>query len=99
MRLIDADELAEAFEKHQIHLTTVGDKLSSLVWQDAKFAVWDAPTVDAVEVVRCKDCKHFSAFIKPVEDFDGLCDFDIGICGEVDEDFFCQYGERKDGEK
>lgn len=25
-----------------------------------KFDVADAPTIDAVEVVRCKDCKHLS---------------------------------------
>ena len=59
----------------------------------------DEDSVDTVQVVRCKDCEHFSAFKKPVEDFDGRCGINIGIYGEVDEDFFCQYGERKDGEK
>ncbi len=44
----------------------------------------NAPTVDAVEVVRCKDCKH---------EFGGSCI----ICGfqkRKPEDF-CSYGERK----
>lgn len=44
----------------------------------------NAPTVDAVPVVRCKDCKH---------EFGGSCI----ICGfqkRKPEDF-CSYGERK----
>lgn len=45
----------------------------------------NAPTVDAVPVVRCKDCKH---------EFGGSCI----ICGfqkRKPEDF-CSYGERKE---
>lgn len=52
MRMIDGDKLATEFEKYQMHLTTVGDKISSKVWQDAKFAVYDAPAVDAMPVVH-----------------------------------------------
>lgn len=44
----------------------------------------NAPTVDAVPVVRCKDCKH---------EFGGSCI----ICGfqKRKPDDFCSYGERK----
>lgn len=44
------------------------------------------PTVDAVPVVRCKDCKH---------EFGGSCI----ICGfqKRKPDDFCSYGERKEG--
>ena len=45
----------------------------------------NAPTVDAVEVVRCKDCKHYK----------------IGLCYGwhcVEEDDFCSYGERREEE-
>ena len=45
-----------------------------------------APTADVVEVVRCKDCKHFES------DF---CRYDFALnfcCG----DDFCSYGERKE---
>lgn len=48
------------------------------------------PTVDAVEVVRCKECKHLTA--------DGLCWEKIrGSVGykEISLDDFCSYGERK----
>ena len=43
-----------------------------------------APTVDAVEVVRCKDCKHR---------------FKDSWCEYVDDDdnFYCARGERKEG--
>lgn len=50
----------------------------------------EAPTVEAVEVVRCKDCKHLTA--------DGLCWEKIrGSVGykEISLDDFCSYGERK----
>ena len=50
------------------------------------------PTVDAVEVVRCKDCKYRTEF---------------GHCGDLRQHGilpvaypydFCSYGERKDGD-
>ena len=52
--------------------------------------VSDAPTVDAVVVTRCKDCKYH---------------YDCGVhfCNRLrmncpdDSDFFCSYGEKKDG--
>lgn len=47
-----------------------------------------APTVDAVEVVRCRDCKHW--------------DKDFGWCDKkrihMVSDDFCSYGERKDND-
>lgn len=46
---------------------------------------------DFVEVVRCKDCKHYKPYAKPVEDFDGECI--VREC-ETDENEFCSYGER-----
>ena len=52
-----------------------------------------APTVDAVEVVRCKDCEWS-------EDYRGviLCNNSCGMFGKVTEDDFCSYGERREGE-
>lgn len=50
------------------------------------------PAADVAPVVRCKDCKH------GYEDTGGLC-CSYGPCVDciVPEDFFCSYGERKDG--
>ena len=50
---------------------------------DAK-QIADAPTVDAVEAVRCKDCKHRYS--------DSWCE-----CVDDDDNFYCARGERKDG--
>lgn len=57
---------------------------------DAIDMIEDAPTVDAVPVVRCKDCKDW-----------GPGTGDVPICWETYEpmppDGFCSFGERKDG--
>lgn len=44
-----------------------------------------------VEVVRCEDCQFYKPFIK-VEDFDGRC---LVHCIQIDKEFYCQYGKRK----
>ena len=54
---------------------------------DAK-QIADAPTVDAVEVVRCRDCKHY--------DGKWLCKIS-GVPSRKPCDF-CSHGERKDGD-
>ena len=53
-------------------------------------SVRNAPTVDAVEVVRCKDCKRYQ--------LDSI--FHIGFCDgkRCKDDDFCSYGKRKDGD-
>ena len=64
-------------------------------------AIERAPTVDAVEVVRCKDCKYYcqdkiNGVIcrHPALDFDTEC-FDHWI--NTNPDDFCSYGELKEG--
>lgn len=56
-------------------------------------------TADYVQVVRCKDCKHFKRDIPCVGGTYNGCDQLEGRDGcepYVEEDFFCAYGERKD---
>ena len=61
-------------------------------------AVENAPSVDAVEVVRCKDCKFWEPKI-------GFCDkhsqfdYDELEWDVFEENDFCSYGERKSNEK
>ena len=43
-----------------------------------------APTIDAVEVVRCRDCKHRYS--------DSWCEY-----VDDDDNFYCARGERKEG--
>lgn len=56
----------------------------------AKSFINDAPTIDAVEVVRCKDCKYLM-----FSDCYGECG--KGHMGIVSPYDFCSYGERKEG--
>lgn len=63
-------------------------------WNDALQAAYDnAPAVDAVEVIRCGECKEFEKKRHPV--FAGYCkEFD----SYMSDDDFCSYGERKTDE-
>ena len=47
------------------------------------------PTVDAVPVVRCRECEHYNP-----ESYDISCDNPKGIMGPSEDDF-CSYGKRK----
>ena len=53
----------------------------------------DAPTVDAVPVVRCRECIAYT----PVDDNTGKCVFLIGEHQYVVPDGYCYLGERKEG--
>ena len=57
----------------------------------AKSFIDDAPTVDAVPVVRCKDCKYMTQWA-----YGGYCTVWDGVNG-MGDDGFCNYGERKGG--
>ena len=91
-RLIDADALLDYF-RNEHHESEVIE------------AVKDAPTIDAVPVVRCKDCKHYKSTL--------FCNFHkhrvekIGTCTRYSFGWgpsmakpgdFCSYGERKDND-
>ena len=56
------------------------------------FQIANAPTVDAVEVVRCRDCKRWEPHCNGKA---GICEKRKGVARAND---FCSYGERKDGD-
>ena len=63
MRLIDADKMAvEESEAYISAQCQIKDELmrsvNAVVHTKIQRLIADTPTVDAVEVVRCKDCKH-----------------------------------------
>ena len=59
----------------------------------------EAPTVDAVEVVRCKDCKFYELKNYVVDNIQRMCcENNKGIWTATQPDDFCSYGERRDGE-
>ena len=83
MRMIDADFACKGCIRYK----------TSLPCEEC--VVNDAPTVDAVPVIRCKDCKHWK-FAQHIND--NLChrfDGDPWIPTEPND--FCSYGERKEG--
>ena len=91
-RLIDADKLIDFIDVG--HLRHPGE----LCYSEADVAnlLLHAPTVDAVEVVHCRDCKFG---VTPYGDeHDGLIE-----CSNIHGrplfgcNDFCSYGERKDG--
>ena len=53
----------------------------------------NAPTVDAVPVVRCRECKY--RFKNNGHSKDGCPIIDANIW--MDDDDFCSYGEQKEG--
>ena len=60
--------------------------------EDVIMMIKTAPTVDAVPVVRCRECKWWQ------EDDDiGHCDNPDGLDNYAKPDDFCSYGERKEG--
>jgi dCMP deaminase len=55
---------------------------------------FDAPAVDAVPVVRCKDCKHYDSMQGECYGQDFIFTEDGSLY--VGEEDFCSYGERKE---
>ena len=71
-------------------LNGLGD--TTLVKRNFVAMVKNATTIDAVPVVRCRDCKWWH------EDDDvGHCDNPDGLDNYAKPDDFCSYGERKEG--
>ena len=61
-------------------------------WNDAVEIVENLPSADAIEVVRCKDCKHYDLFNNGCN---GMCLRHIDAFEVFYPDDFCSYGERK----
>ena len=59
MRLIDADELLDEIVERMILFRALGKERVVQNYDFAATVVGDAPTVDAVPVVRCRECKFW----------------------------------------
>lgn len=86
-RLVDADALSKLVgEPIEVFLRRLDLKLP--------------PTVDAVEVVRCKDCRYYHVYLEG----NGHTEKGYGACDwindkSVREDHFCSWGERREDGK
>ena len=88
MRLIDADVLISEFRKEM-------DK-SIFEGRSVREVIDDTPTVDAVPVVRCKDCVYRVIVRDPLM---GTMDcYGCKVMRYNEDDWFCSFGERKDDE-
>lgn len=107
MRLIDADwvdDHLKPYEQSDEEWSVTGGTALRLIHN----AVDNAPTVDAVVVTRCKDCKH----AKRYERADGTAGYSCGHPQNIftygerwdrvfepikEPDDFCSYGKLKEG--
>ena len=84
-RLIDAMNTVTKISKRVTPLIAQGCH-QQRVYAEVLQVIADAPTVDAVDVVRCKDCRFY-------EKETVSCSFCTSDANWYEEDF-CSYGER-----
>ena len=101
MRLIDADAIEFEPDQHNAFAMNgvafagrFGGKTAAMVQNALKRMIDNAPTIDAVPVVRCRECKYSDPHTTP----DGTL-----YCVAMDEYFpsdgFCHEGEKMDGKE
>ena len=98
MKLCDLDEIKiQVKRQYEDCHGYSGNKKT--IYREAILAVrsilHSAKTIDAVPVVRCRECKHYDT-----ADFDGniLCGCTLhSAMLDITPDSFCSYGERKEG--
>ena len=81
MRLIDADAI-------------IYDEIEEGFLAVTDWVIDAMPTIDAVPVIRCKDCKYFYR----LDEEEGTCDLDWTISRVREAGHFCSWAERKDNE-
>lgn len=101
MRLIDADKFIRRMNEELIPklIEKYGKEEAC---RGLHFSAFDCignieaqPTIDAVEVVRCKDCKYFENHCDCVKHSADI----LGYVIEVTDDDYCSYGERRTDEE
>lgn len=96
-RLIDADALLEQTQFRlplDNYIAEIYDECVKIHRENIE----QAPTIDAVPVVRCRDCKHF---VSQWKNDDGTTS---GFCimfniADRPSNCFCSSGKRKDGDE
>lgn len=92
-RLIDAN----AFLK-DILTDGIGKTIIEYSESDIGYMIRKRPTEDALEVVRCRDCKYHYWEQEPCHGKTvHYCELPHMRGIEIFKEFFCYYGERKEG--
>ena len=82
MRLVDAEPIVEEFWKPEYRTQTRRDFIA---------VIDKSPTIDAIPVVRCINCKYKGVLWRET-----ICDHPNGMLHKVKPDDFCSYGKRKE---
>lgn len=95
MILKDANVLRETMYHTAFETDSDMQKWDSGCWIRYKMfenALDNTPTIDAVEVVRCKDCKHLSN-VRVVPKGERIC---LRYCCGKSDEGFCDEGKRRE---
>ena len=87
MRLIDADKTVEQIKKWLNQTRAI--PLDTSYYFELLGCIEDCPTIDAVPVMRCKDCKHYNT-IGRLKGF-GWCE---SMNRDAFDDFYCANGKQ-----
>ena len=85
MRLIDADEAIINFGFEWDDISPTRDEFVAFLKKQ--------PTIDAIPVVRCYDCKRWKKDVAGCTEFVGRCDYANYMIGA---NGYCLYGEREE---
>lgn len=110
MRLIDADKLKTSLnETVDAAIKWHEDCLGEIMQNRSEAAITafvecilrlkEQPTVDAVEVVRCKDCRHWVGEYRYQEYGKNYKKCEVTPFLRTEESHFCAMGERMEGEE
>ena len=108
MRLIDPEQITKMMSDLYISEDAVNmTRERQGLWvrfRAIEKAVSEMPTIDAVEVVRCKDCKHRQEDECPmffeeqidIDEGDGYYDTNHIFHDYTQDDGYCSWGERRE---
>ena len=108
MRLINADALMEKVSDRTKHIPLYAPfKVCTADVVDLKFLLNSEPTIEAVPVVRCRECKHYEESTGWCMKHSHFVDSNGFFCYPYEspewkmfkEDDFCSYGERRSDER
>lgn len=91
MRLIDADALKANVPNTNVDIFENCRNCSTLMDWQVKELIDKMPTIDAVEVVHCRDCKWFVPYTMGNKTYKICKNAHLGS-----NDFFCADGERRE---
>ena len=83
--VVDATSAFPTPKENREYQTSNLDDAYDKGWDDCQSYIYTLPPIDAIPVVRCKECRHYAG--------DGKrCAWDI--CAF--DNFYCYYGEREE---